>query len=277
MTELAFRPELAARRASCSPFIRGQRWFGAKRATSWVCGSSTVRAARARRRVLVDALVEVRYGAGTHDVYQLIVGVREEGGVRGRRDRRGGRPHELRGVRRPRFARELVDRLRAGATRRRRRRDARVLRDARAAVRGPRRRSSARALGVEQSNTSIVVDDELIVKIYRRVEAGVNPELELLLFFAEHGFEHVPKLGGWWSYAGPLLNATLGVVQEFVRRRRRRLDARARGARLGPETFLRRLAPARRGDRRDARRARVRAATIRRSRPRRRARSRWRC
>ena len=73
-----------------------------------------------------------------------------------------------------------------------------------------------RSLGVEQSNTSVVVDDELIVKLYRRVEAGVNPELEMLHFLGEHGFENVPKLWGWWSYAGSLMSASLGMVQEFV-------------------------------------------------------------
>ncbi len=61
-----------------------------------------------------------------------------------------------------------------------------------------------------------MLDDELIVKVYRRVEPGVNPELELLHFFATRGFENVPKLWGWWSYAGPMMGASLGMVQEFV-------------------------------------------------------------
>ena len=65
----------------------------------------------------------------------------------------------------------------------------------RARATAPRCARSA-ALGVEQSNTSVVIDDELIVKIYRRVEAGVNPELELLHFFATHGFENVPQAVG---------------------------------------------------------------------------------
>ena len=48
-----------------------------------------------------------------------------------------------------------------------------------------------RPVGVEQSNTSVVFGDELILKAYRRLEAGINPELELLRFLTEHGFaEH---------------------------------------------------------------------------------------
>src|SRR5262249_26323628 len=73
-----------------------------------------------------------------------------------------------------------------------------------------------RRLGVEQTNSSVVVNDELIAKAYRRIEAGPNPELELLRFFAAHGVENVPRLAGWWAYTGPLVSASLGIVQEFV-------------------------------------------------------------
>jgi len=71
-------------------------------------------------------------------------------------------------------------------------------------------------MGAEQSNSSVIVNEELIIKAYRRVEAGVNPELEMLRFFGQHGFEHVPRLAGWWSYSGPPLNASLGIVQQYV-------------------------------------------------------------
>jgi trehalose synthase-fused probable maltokinase len=74
---------------------------------------------------------------------------------------------------------------------------------------------SVRPTGADQSNTSVVVGD-LMLKVYRRVDAGVNPELDMLLFFAEHGFAHVPYLVGWYSYAGSHVDATLGIVQCFV-------------------------------------------------------------
>jgi maltokinase len=73
-----------------------------------------------------------------------------------------------------------------------------------------------RPLGLEQTNSSVVLDERLIVKVYRRIEAGVNPEVELLHFFATHGFVNVPKLWGWWSYAGPLMGTSLGLVQQYV-------------------------------------------------------------
>jgi len=69
---------------------------------------------------------------------------------------------------------------------------------------------------VEQSNSSLVLDERLIVKVYRRLGAGVNPELEMLQFLGAHGFANVPELGGWWGYTGSPTSATLGTVQRFV-------------------------------------------------------------
>ena len=37
-----------------------------------------------------------------------------------------------------------------------------------------------RPVGVEQSNSSVVLDELHMLKLYRRLEAGPNPELELL-------------------------------------------------------------------------------------------------
>jgi trehalose synthase-fused probable maltokinase len=73
-----------------------------------------------------------------------------------------------------------------------------------------------RPMGAEQSNTSIVFGERLVLKVYRRVGAGPNPELELLRFLTERGFEHVPALAGWYEYNGRLIDATLGLAQEFV-------------------------------------------------------------
>ena len=108
------------------------------------------------------------------------------------------------------------------------------------------RADDARALITsEQSNTSIVFDEELILKVFRRLEPGVNPELELLRFLTERGFENIAQLGGWYAYVGQPLDATLGVLQQYVRGARRRVGARARRARdasrSASSTRLRRL------------------------------------
>jgi trehalose synthase-fused probable maltokinase len=77
--------------------------------------------------------------------------------------------------------------------------------------------SAAREVGAEQSNTSIVFDEELILKVFRRLEPGVNPDLEVLRFLTEHEFPNIAPLAGWYSYAGEPLSATLGLLQQFVR------------------------------------------------------------
>jgi predicted trehalose synthase len=74
----------------------------------------------------------------------------------------------------------------------------------------------ARQISAEQSNTSVVFDEELILKVFRRLEAGINPELELLRFLTERGFANIAQLAGWYAYSGRPMDATLGILQRFV-------------------------------------------------------------
>jgi hypothetical protein len=55
-----------------------------------------------------------------------------------------------------------------------------------------------------------------VLKAFRRLEAGDNPELEMLRFLTEREFPHIAELVGWIDYAGELMDATLGVAQRFV-------------------------------------------------------------
>jgi trehalose synthase-fused probable maltokinase len=71
-------------------------------------------------------------------------------------------------------------------------------------------------MGAEQSNSSIVFDERSVLKVFRKVEAGDNPELEMLRFLQEHGFTNIAALEGWYDFAGELMDATLGVLQAFV-------------------------------------------------------------
>src|SRR5262245_8296868 len=57
-------------------FVREQRWFGAK--TSEVAGARLVDSAELPGG-LTDALYEIRYGSGNHDLYQLILGTDSSG------------------------------------------------------------------------------------------------------------------------------------------------------------------------------------------------------
>jgi trehalose synthase-fused probable maltokinase len=99
-----------------------------------------------------------------------------------------------------------------------------------------------RPISVEQSNTSLVFDDRLIFKVYRRLEAGINPELELLRFLTDRGFPNVPALAGWYAYVGTPMDATLGVLQHFVRGESDGWDFALESLGSDPERFLARTA-----------------------------------
>lgn len=49
----------------------------------------------------------------------------------------------------------------------------------------------ARPVGAEQSNTSLVYDDRLILKIFRRLRPGRNPDVEVTTALSGAGFAHV--------------------------------------------------------------------------------------
>ena len=57
-----------------------------------------------------------------------------------------------------------------------------------------------RPIGIDQSNTSIVVGERLVVKLFRRLAVGLHPEIELGALLTEQGFSAVPALYGSVHY-----------------------------------------------------------------------------
>lgn len=56
--------------------------------------------------------------------------------------------------------------------------------------------TQVRALNVEQSNSSIVFDEKTIVKLFRRVHEGANPDVAAIDRLLAEGYEHVPRQVG---------------------------------------------------------------------------------
>jgi len=75
-----------------------------------------------------------------------------------------------------------------------------------------------RSLGAEQSNTSLRVDRSLVFKLFRRLEDGENPEVEMGRFLATRtAFRAMPMLRGSLTYVSARGDAaTLGVLQDWV-------------------------------------------------------------
>ena len=81
--------------------------------------------------------------------------------------------------------------------------------------------SHVQQIGAEQSNTSLRIDRTLAFKLFRRLEGGENPELEIGRFLATHTtFRAMPLLRGALTYVPALgLPATLGVLQDWIESR----------------------------------------------------------
>ncbi|KPI00384.1 aminoglycoside phosphotransferase [Actinobacteria bacterium OK074] len=158
-------------------------------------------------------------GTPAHDCYQLLLGIRESVPAPGSRLARAaiGRPGEgpLAGMlvydalQEPRSAALLLERLRtpgsAGAL---------------TFERDPRTPLPAglapRVLDAEQSNSSLVYGDTYILKVFRRVQPGVNPDLEVPGALARQGCTRVPPPVAWIRTAQPW-DATLAVLQPYLR------------------------------------------------------------
>jgi maltose alpha-D-glucosyltransferase / alpha-amylase len=72
-------------------------------------------------------------------------------------------------------------------------------------------------LKVEQSNSSIVFGEKFFMKLFRKLEPGVNPDLEIGRFLTDRGFKNAPRLAGAIEYVrGRGQPITLAIVNEMV-------------------------------------------------------------
>jgi maltokinase len=197
-------------------WIVAQRWFASKtREVSQIDVVDCV-TLRSESPLLVLCLVEVRFPSGTHETYQVPLGLRpaEEGwSERVILETDGWTVYDA--LADAAAGRELLHRMRSNSELQSGQ-DEFIFRWAPSAGAGLGGTVDVRPVGVEQSNSSIVFGDQLILKVFRRVEPGVNPELELLRFLSEQGFPNIAPLAGWFEVEGRLLDATLGIMQEFL-------------------------------------------------------------
>lgn len=77
--------------------------------------------------------------------------------------------------------------------------------------------SNARIVSAEQSNTSVVFDDKFMGKVFRRLQPGVNPDLEIGEFLSVGGrFPHSPQLYGLVELESGGETTAVAAIQQFV-------------------------------------------------------------
>jgi len=73
-------------------------------------------------------------------------------------------------------------------------------------------------LSAEQSNSSLIVDDAVMLKIFRRISTGEHPEAEMSRYLTAHNFSNAPALLGEVSRIdADGQRHALAVAQAFVR------------------------------------------------------------
>jgi trehalose synthase-fused probable maltokinase len=194
-------------------FIVTQRWFGSK--SREVAETTVLESIPLRERdpELHLALVEVRFQPGTHELYQLPLGVRplDDGWTVGvicaEEDR-----VSYDAMADPELVRVVARLMREGADIE----TAQGVAEFRSLPGADFTGDEVRLLGAEQSNSSVVLDEQVVLKAFRRLGPGVNPELEMLGFLTQRGFENIAALRGYYAHTGGQLDTTLGVVQDYV-------------------------------------------------------------
>ncbi len=76
--------------------------------------------------------------------------------------------------------------------------------------------SAVRVLQSEQSNTSVAFGESAMLKLYRRLQPGVNPDWEIGRLLTSYSFPHSPAVGGAMEYVRAGETVTLALLQAFV-------------------------------------------------------------
>ncbi|HEY3775943.1 MAG TPA: hypothetical protein VGL69_23295 [Solirubrobacteraceae bacterium] len=196
-------------------WLQEQRWYGSK--------SRGISALEIEEDVEISEdpplqilLAQARFATGAHELYQLPVSLlaADQVGERPVIAAAGAGRSAVDAVSDPELARTLLGAMAAGLSAET---DGGCMRFRHVESTGPLPvGEAARPMGVEQSNSSTVFGEETVLKVFRRVEPGINPELEVLRFLTARDYPNIAPLRGWYEFAGRSLAATLGVAQRFL-------------------------------------------------------------
>ena len=210
------------------PFLQRQRWFGGKARKTRNARFIDWGVLRRGPQPIFLTLIEVEYDDGPRDQYFLPLTVCASADAKGVEERA---PHAIlatvTGARKgvlfdawldDRFALVLLDVLGHQEHAKTRRGAISGTQTAVfAALRGPDDGLRVSRPEREQSNTSIIYGDRLIMKLFRRIEPGINPDFEIGRQLTEKvRFPRVPAVAGALEYERGSQPTTLAMVQQLV-------------------------------------------------------------
>ena len=210
------------------PFLQRQRWFGGKARKTRNARFIDWGVLRRGPQPIFLTLIEVEYDDGPRDQYFLPLTVCASADAKGLEERA---PHGIlatvTGARKgvlfdaaldDRFALAVLDVLGHQEHAKTRRGAVRGSQTAAfAALRGPDDGLKVSRPEREQSNTSIIYGDRLIMKLFRRIEPGINPDFEIGRQLTEKvRFPRVPAVAGALEYERGSQPTTLAMVQQLV-------------------------------------------------------------
>jgi maltose alpha-D-glucosyltransferase / alpha-amylase len=202
-------------------YVRGRRWFAAK--------ARTISHIRVRDNMSMPgdirvAIIDVEFAEGEPQTYQLPLAITEPKRTDDHdpisatliaRLRDGQVLYEP--IADEKFASTLLDTIAKK----------RSLKGKRGAIAGSASRNlrelrgadplEAHVLKAEQSNTAVIYGQKLFLKLFRKLESGVNPDLEINRFLNEEtSFRNVPTIAGWLEYRDGAEPMTIGILQGYT-------------------------------------------------------------
>ncbi|HEX2913609.1 MAG TPA: putative maltokinase [Chloroflexia bacterium] len=209
-------------------YFKSKRWFGSKSREIAGYGLNDIAVLREEPVLLGMALLEIRYAQGKSELYHLPLAIQEtekapenikqqDGNIIARLSGSNGDWLVYDGFLNDQFCRALYQNMYEGMS-------LPSLYGIFKFANIPGRISqpevrSIKRVSTEQSNTSIIYNNNLILKGFRKLTAGQNPDVEVPFFLTTRtDFKYVPKVGGYFEYqpdkGGPAYS--MGSLQDFV-------------------------------------------------------------